>query len=484
MKILERLLILCFLIYFFIPQPAYAENAVQWYEKGRSYYSAKDYSNAINAYGEAIRQNPRLLLAFLERGICYLSKGDYDRAINDCTKAIEIDPMMEKAYIGRAIAFQHKGDFDAAIHDLDTAIQLNDKNALNYFSRATLYVQKKQLDLAIADYSQAIKFQPGNEEYYLVRAAAYVKNDDFASAIRDYSTILALNPGYIPAYLQRGSIYNSQKKYELALADFNKILELQPDNADAFFNRGILMYNISKFNLAVINFDKAIQFKHQRSYWVYVYKGFSYEKIGCFRDAYQAYQAALTQAPATDAQFPLNEIKDHLKPLQLLYGQDNEHETKMLSWVEKESPVSAAEKAVIKTFVGIFDAYNKKDFSQFKVNFPGAMPITTFEEMVNNSKNCILHAAEVYSYSGKTIRGRITFSYQALNTSHIGETIVLGQGDVYLENRENHWVLVEFRRYVPNDNSMKPILANFQLREKAKQRYGTDDLANWQRLNP
>ena len=481
MKSLRKLVVACILsMCFLVPQLTYGENAVQWYDKGVAYYLAKDYSSAIIAYSEAIKEDPRLLFAYLDRGGCYMNNRDSAHAIADFSKVIEIDPMMEKAYIRRAIAFVHKRELESAILDLDTAIRINGNNSFSYFYRGELYARKGQLDLAIEDYSHAVKIDGGNEDYYLSRAAAYDIKNEYDLAVRDYSTVLALNPNKISAYLARGNLYFYQKNYELAVSDANAVLELQPNNAEAFLNRGISLYYLSNYKLAIRDYDKAIELKYPRLHFLYFYKGIAYEKNGQFRDAYQAYQLALNQAVINDSSFPLNELKRRLGTLQNLYGQGNEHETKITSWVEKESPISSAEKSVIKTLTTIFDAYNKKDFRQFEVNYKGPKSITLFEEFVNNAKDFTLQAAEVYSYSDKMIRGRVTFSYQALNANHLGITIIFGQADIYMEKIENRWVLVETRKYVSSDDSMKSLLMQFQIREKAKQRYGTENLANWQ----
>jgi tetratricopeptide (TPR) repeat protein len=60
------------------------------YERGEMYLSKGDYDQAITAFSEAIKLNPKNTLAYAERGKAYGSKGDNDRAKADETEAEKI----------------------------------------------------------------------------------------------------------------------------------------------------------------------------------------------------------------------------------------------------------------------------------------------------------------------------------------------------------------------------------------------------------
>ena len=51
------------------------------FEKGNSYFFAKDYRNAILQYDEALAMNPEHILAQLNKGSAYLMLAEYDQAI-------------------------------------------------------------------------------------------------------------------------------------------------------------------------------------------------------------------------------------------------------------------------------------------------------------------------------------------------------------------------------------------------------------------
>ena len=62
-------------------------------------------------------------MAYYNRGSAYSNKRDYDGAIKDFDEAIRLDPKYVVAYYNRGNARQNKGDNDRAIADYGEAIR-------------------------------------------------------------------------------------------------------------------------------------------------------------------------------------------------------------------------------------------------------------------------------------------------------------------------------------------------------------------------
>jgi lipoprotein NlpI len=81
-------------------------------------------SSTQRLFNEALRLDPKLVLAYFNRGNTYRDKGDLDRAIADYTEAIRLDPNQTGAYNNRGNANFYKGDFAAAANDFERANNL------------------------------------------------------------------------------------------------------------------------------------------------------------------------------------------------------------------------------------------------------------------------------------------------------------------------------------------------------------------------
>ena len=70
-----------------------------------------------------------------DRGFAYANKKDYDRAIKDYDEAIRLDPKFVLAYNNRGNAYSEKNEFDRAIKEFDEAIRLDPKHIYAYNNR-------------------------------------------------------------------------------------------------------------------------------------------------------------------------------------------------------------------------------------------------------------------------------------------------------------------------------------------------------------
>ncbi len=84
--------------------------------------SAGRWEEAITEFDEAIRLNPRDVLAYYNRAIAYHNFGEYERAIEDYDKALGFSPRDAFAYNHRADAYHKLGAYQRAVNAYDEAL--------------------------------------------------------------------------------------------------------------------------------------------------------------------------------------------------------------------------------------------------------------------------------------------------------------------------------------------------------------------------
>ena len=209
---------------------------------------------AIEHFGEAIRIDPRFVLAYYNRAITLQQLGDEQGAIRDYSEAIRLEPNFADAYTGRGAAYENLKQYDRAIKDYTEAIRIAPGVALIHANRASSYDKLGRHREAISDYEEALRLDPrdddtldayawllatvadralrdGKRAVELARqaceltqwkdanhldtlAAAYARSGDFASAVK-WQTKALEDPGFrkFKEAQERLALYRAGKPY-------------------------------------------------------------------------------------------------------------------------------------------------------------------------------------------------------------------------------------------------------------------------------
>ena len=176
--------------------------AAAYFNRGLTYYEAKNFSAAIKDFNRAIQLESDDAQNYFYRALCY-RQTDKDSALADFNKAIELAPTATYIYSGRGKFYEDLQDFSKAVEDYTRAIELTTQGnslALSYQNRGNVYRKLNKYSAAIEDYSKAIEFMENQPKK---------------------------NPLLAWIYRSRGECYQSIGDGAKAQADFKKFAELQ-----------------------------------------------------------------------------------------------------------------------------------------------------------------------------------------------------------------------------------------------------------------
>jgi TonB family protein len=205
--------------------------------RGRHYYLAKMYEQAIADFDTAIGLDPDLPQPVHYRGLSYAAKGDLDRAITDFSRVIALDPGFAPAYFRRGLAYYGKNDFDHAIADFGQSIARDSADGMSYHYRGLSHSRRGEPVLAIADYNQVIKRDAKDVRALYNRGNAYAATNDAAHALADYDQAVALDPRDTRFLDARGELRRSTGDLDGALTDLNAALQIKPADQKALLSR-------------------------------------------------------------------------------------------------------------------------------------------------------------------------------------------------------------------------------------------------------
>lgn len=169
-------------------------SAVEAMARANEFYFAKNYSQALEAYDEALRLNPKLAEAYNNRGIVKYETGQYASAVEDYTAAIRLKSNFTNALNNRGNAHMALGKLKDAAQDLQAALKLSPGSAAGHNNLGSVYYSMKNYPSALDEYNQAIKLNPKFSEAYYNRAVVYYVQGQYAAAFTDIKMSMNLNP--------------------------------------------------------------------------------------------------------------------------------------------------------------------------------------------------------------------------------------------------------------------------------------------------
>ena len=316
--------------------------ASQWLERGNKLWRLRRYKEAVKAFEQAIKQQPKsnfIHLAHYGKGLVLGTQGKHEESITAFEQAVKLKPGFVAAWNNLSVVYREFKQPDKALVVIDKAIQLQPKNpnlynqkyvvlerlkryteaelAINkaieivpraafHINRGKLYHEQKKWKLALADYNKAIQINPNFTQAYYNRGLLYQQQKKFKLALANYNKAIQINsnfinPDFAALYNNRGLLYQQQKKWELALADYNKTIQINPNNPMAYYNRGLLYQQQKKWELALADYNKAIQINPNYAN-VYNNRGVLYKEQKKWKLALADYHKAIQINPNdTDA---------------------------------------------------------------------------------------------------------------------------------------------------------------------------------------
>jgi tetratricopeptide (TPR) repeat protein len=184
------------------------DNEDAWFSLGEAYYSLQRYTDAIEAYRQALRINPDDAGTWYNLGVAYGGLQRHSEAIEAYRQSLRIKP-----------------------DDADTWCNLGAAyGGLQRYSDAT------------EAFREALRIKPDYANAWCGLGFADHGLQRYSDAIEAYRQALRINPDLALAWYDLGNVYGSLQRYSDAIEAFRQALRIEPDDAKAWYNVGITYY--------------------------------------------------------------------------------------------------------------------------------------------------------------------------------------------------------------------------------------------------
>jgi tetratricopeptide (TPR) repeat protein len=175
---------------FFLSPYIYAQKptAKTFFEIGVKKSENAEYSEALDAFKQAIKLKPDYAEAYYNLGHIYFNLHRYTEAADAYKAAVKAKPAYVEAYISLGIVSSMLSRYDEAIEALKKAVKINPKSAEAFYNLGNIYSEFDKTEEAVEAFRQAVKIKPDFAEahYNLGVACLSLKEKDLKSAKEEY----------------------------------------------------------------------------------------------------------------------------------------------------------------------------------------------------------------------------------------------------------------------------------------------------------
>ena len=217
--------------------------------RGDTLYNHQDFKGAVDFYTKAIKlskmQDKDVYRTLYKRAVSYYSIKDYSNAIKDIDVFIQEYPMVSQARLLKAFIYRELDDDDKQLSNLEEAMTLEPPGPDLLKWRGMLYLKKNNYTKAKNDLLKVKQFEDDAEiETYL--GLCYYNLLEKDSSFLSFNKSIELDATYLPAYLYAGSVSLEDENFDRALQYLNLALRLDPKNKEAMFYKGVALVELKR----------------------------------------------------------------------------------------------------------------------------------------------------------------------------------------------------------------------------------------------
>jgi TolB-like protein len=214
------------------------------YLQGRSFWANRVLAKSIDAYEQAVRDDPNYAPAYAGLASAYLLAGQVPndvmppmvatpKAREAAQHAIQLNPSIAEAHCVLAnIAMSYDWDFTTAEGEYQRAISLDPNYATAHEWFAHYLIVRSRLTEAQKEMSYALDLDPFSPLFNTTRAETFYYARDYDAAISQAQRTLEQHPDFLLARFWLASAYREKKMFPRAIAEFDQMRK-QSGNAPA-----------------------------------------------------------------------------------------------------------------------------------------------------------------------------------------------------------------------------------------------------------
>ncbi len=193
---------------------------------GDQYLKQQHYSQALQAYEEALRIDPENFHAWHGKGTALYNQGNYRKALDAYQRAIEIDPESVVGWVSAGLALHRLQRSQQALVHFERALSLDTEYVAAWNGKGDAQLNMNLFAEALHSYEQALAYDTRSFQAWNGMGNARSNLHDFAGAVEAYTRALLINPRNAVAWCNKAEALIRQGHNRAALDALNEATEM------------------------------------------------------------------------------------------------------------------------------------------------------------------------------------------------------------------------------------------------------------------
>jgi tetratricopeptide (TPR) repeat protein len=261
-----------------------------WQSLGRV-TEASDPQQALAAYEQAAKLNPKDPEAHLSAGALLEKENHLDAAALEYKMAADLDPKSQDALAGMVNVYTKQRKYGEAEAALRKVLAMDSQNASAHMQLGRLLAEEGKSDEAAQELQAGLQAAPDGRAA-LELGALYMKANKYAEAEQQFRAGVRKIPNDAEAHYALGSALTQQKKYAEAEPEFLTAVKLKPDLYEAYGNLAVVAAENKNYQLAIKALDARAKVLPETPA-TYFLRATSYDNLKVIPQAVENYQQFL-----------------------------------------------------------------------------------------------------------------------------------------------------------------------------------------------
>ena len=226
------------------------KNANAWYNKGIVLAELDMHEEELQAYEMAIKINPQFAVAWNNKGISLGKFGRYEEELQAYEMAIKINPQFAVAWNNKGISLGEFGRYNEALQAFDNAIKINPKYAKAWNNKGVALIELDRHEKALQAFDNAIKINPKYAKAWYNKGVALGRLGRYEEALQVVENAIKINPKDTYAWVIKGIVLVELNRHNEALQAYESAIKINPKDTKAWYNKSELLYFLGAYKAA------------------------------------------------------------------------------------------------------------------------------------------------------------------------------------------------------------------------------------------